>query len=441
MAEQRRNEFMVGIFTIVVVALFAAILIWIGKSTPGGQQRITIRFQPTPIMPPIKKNAAVIVGGQPVGKVVTANLISDMSDVEEKRRFFVEVVAEIREDLVLQKDCAAVPEAPALGGDALIKLDLGTAPEPFAGEIIAGSDPAGFAGVMASVQNELDANNPKGLLWQIKLQLDPDAEESLLGKIGTSLDDINSVTSSLALEMKPGEGRTLIDKVQRVADNINAVTGSLRQQFDDGEPDVLLTKLHFAIDTVNGSLESVARILESGEGPITRTLTNVEETSIHISEQTDPDRPDSLMSHFRVAGTKINASLEDLNSMTKTTRDVLVLNRENINRMLVNFKESSDHIKTGVKYVLRNPWRLLNPPDPNEIREQAILDAARSFSEAATRLDDATAQLKALAELHNGTIPIDDPDLERLRVELKTTQEKYQQAEAKLWAKFGDTQK
>lgn len=440
MAEQRRNEFMVGVFTIIVVALFVTILIWIGKAAPAGQQRITIRFKPTPIMPPIKENAQVIVGGQPVGKVVSAALIREDGPADENA-FFVEVVADIREDLVLRADCAAVPEAPALGGDALIKLDLGTKPTVFAGGIIDGSDPAGFAGVMASVQSELDANNPKGLLWAIKLQLDPDAENSILGKINTSLEDVNSVTSSLALEMTPGEGRTLIDKVQRVADNINAVTGSLRQQFDDGEPDVLLTKLHFAIDSINGSLETVARVLATSETPITRTLANVEETSVHIAEQTDPDRPDSLMSEFRAAGVKINASLADMNTVTKTTRDVMVLNRENINRMLVNFKESSDHIKTGVKYVLRNPWRLLNPPDPNEIKEQAILDAARSFAEAATSLDDATAQLKALAELHNGTIPFNDPDLEQLRAELKTTQEKYQQAEAKLWAEFGKTQK
>lgn len=440
MAEQRRNEFTVGLFTIIVVALFVTILVWIGKAAPDGQQRITVRFNPTPIMPPIKENAQVIVGGQPVGKVVSAALIGVPGENKEKS-FYVEVVANVREDLVLRADCAVVPEAPALGGDALLKLDLGSKPELFAGGVIDGSDPAGFAGVMASVQSELDANNPEGLLWQIKLQLDPDAENSILAKINTSLEDVNSVTSALALEMTPGQGRSLIDKVQRVADNVNAVTGSLRQQFDDGEPDVLLTKLHFAIDTINGSLETVSRILATGEAPITRTLANVEETSVHISEQTDPERPDSLMAHFSLAGRKINASLDDMNTVTKTTRDVMVLNRENINRMLVNFKESSDHIKTGVKYVLRNPWRLLNPPDPNEVKEQAILDAARSFAEAATRLDDATAQLKALAELHNGTIPMADPDLERLRVELKETQEKYQQAEAKLWAEFGKTQK
>ncbi|MCB9854935.1 MAG: hypothetical protein H6818_04550 [Phycisphaerales bacterium] len=440
MAEQRRNEFMVGVFTIIVVALFVTILIWIGKAAPGGQQRITIRFKPTPIMPPIKENAQVIVGGQPVGKVVSAALISEGGSASD-RAFFVEVVADIREDLVLHADCAAVPEAPALGGDALIKLDLGTMPAVFAGGVIEGSDPAGFAGVMASVQSELDANNPKGLLSAIKLQLDPDAENSLLGKLNTSLDDVNSMTSALALEMSPSDGRTLMGKIQRVAENINAVTGSLRQQFDDGEPDVLLTKLHFAIDSINGSLETVARVLATSEAPITRTLANVEDTSVHIAEQTDPDRPDSLMAEFRAASIKINESLKDMNTVTKTTRDVLVLNRENINRMLVNFKESSDHIKTGVKYVLRNPWQLLNPPNPNEIKEQAILDAARSFAEAATSLDDATAQLKALAELHNGTIPFDDPDLQQLRAELKTTQEKYQQAEAKLWAEFGKTQK
>ncbi|HRW52282.1 MAG TPA: hypothetical protein P5081_05300, partial [Phycisphaerae bacterium] len=88
MAEQRRNEFMVGVFTIIVAALFVTILIWIGKAAPDGQQRITIRFKPTPIMPPIKEKAQVIVGGQPVGKVVSAALIREGDG--EKAAFFDE---------------------------------------------------------------------------------------------------------------------------------------------------------------------------------------------------------------------------------------------------------------------------------------------------------------------------------------------------------------
>lgn len=440
MADERTKEIQLGLLTMVVLGLFFFTLIWISKGAPAGQQEIAIRFAPTTIMPTIVEGAPIIVGGQTVGKVTAAELKTVAGETKEATEAFVWVSAAIRDDLVLRADCSAIPEAPALGGNAIIKLDLGHKAEILVGNTIEGGTPAGLAGAMASVQAELDGNNPSGLLYKLKIQLDPDAEASLMGKLQTSLDDVNAMTSSLAMEMSSSDARSLMGKIQLVADNINAVTGALKQQFDEGESDVLLSKLHIAMDGLNGSLETISRILRDGESPIARTLANVETTSTNISEQTDPMRPDSLMANFKAAGEKINASLVDLNTVTKTTRDVMVLNRENINRMLVNFKESSDHIKSGVKYVLRNPWRLLNPPNAKEIREQAILDAARSFAEAATRIDDATAQLTALSELHNGEIPIDDPDLERLRVDLKTTKEKYQQAEAKLWEELGRTE-
>jgi ABC-type transporter Mla subunit MlaD len=139
------------------------------------------------------------------------------------------------------------------------------------------------------------------------------------------------------------------------------------------------------------------------------------------------------MAHFKKASEQLNTALDDINTVTDTTRQVVVLNRENINKLLANFKESSDHIKSGVKYVLRHPWRLMNEPKPSEMRQQAIFDAARSFSDAASQIDDATAQLRALAELHEGSIPADNADLARIQADLKRTQAKYRKAEEELW--------
>ena len=80
---------------------------------------------------------------------------------------------------------------------------------------------------------------------------------------------------------------------------------------------------------------------------------------------------------------------------------------------------------------------MLNAPDKTETRQHAIFDAARNFAEAATRLDDATTQLRALAELHDGRIPGDSPDLARVRTMLTNSREKFGQAEAELWRQLG----
>lgn len=140
---------------------------------------------------------------------------------------------------------------------------------------------------------------------------------------------------------------------------------------------------------------------------------------------------------MKEAGRRLNASMADINQVTDTTRQVVVLNRENLNRLLANFKEASDHIKSGAQHVLRHPWRLFKEPSLPELREEVLLDAARSFADAAARVDDASARLQALSEIYGGSIPLDDPDLAQILADLKQTQAQYQAAEAEFWRKMG----
>lgn len=432
-----RNALTLGIFTIIVVATFITVLLWISRGVGGSKKPIAIRFEPTTIMPPLSKGSAIFVGGQKVGRVTRSELIRAEGAAGRAAEFHVSIEGEIRSDIVLRSDCSAFAEGPPLGGDGIIKIDLGKSDDEFKGEYISGSDPGGFAAILASMQRELNAADPSSLMGQLKMQLDPESAASLMAKLHQSLGDVNTMTASLARELTPAEAATLLAKVHDVVDNINATTAQLRREFDPARPNVTIAKLHVAIDAINDGLLVMTRILSTGEMPITNTLANVEAMSAAIRDETDPDRAESLVAHLKTTSRLINTSLEDINTVTKTTRDVMVLNRENINRMLVNFKESSDHIKTGVKYVLRNPWRLMNAPKPAEIRQQAIMDAARGFSEAASRIDDATAQLRALAELHDGHIPADDADLVRIRADLAKAVELYQRAEAEVWRQLG----
>jgi len=329
-------------------------------------------------------------------------------------------------------------EGPPLGGDGIIKVDLGKSDKPLvSGTVIEGAEPGGFGAILASLQTEFNGDDPNSLLGQIKTQLSPDAKMSLMGKLLQSFNDINAITASLNKQFASEEKATLLAKIQEIADNVNGATAALRSEFATQRPEVLLGKIHFAMDTMNDGLAGLTRMLKTNEPMINKTFAHVETAAGNVAGETDPLRPDSLMSHFKMAGDTLNKTLVDIQTVTGTTRDVMVLNKENINRMLANFKEASDHVKTGLKYVLLHPWRLMNAPSPTEMKQQAIFDAARSFAEAATRIDDAAGQLKVLSELHNGAIPTDSPDLSRLATELKTTQDKYRRAEAELWRQLG----
>jgi hypothetical protein len=436
---RERNALRVGIVTIASVTAFFLMLMWISQRVGGEMQTITVRFKSTPAMPTLVPGSAVLVGGHRVGSVLDVDLRGLPAGQQEGGQagmeYYVIVEAELRSDLQLRTGYKFIAEGPTLGGDGILKIYLGTGPEADLepGQIIEGSPPAGFGAILASLQGEFDGDDPGSLLGRIKSQLDPDAEVSLMAKLLTSLADINRVTSRLSEELEPDQKATLLAKIHEVADNINTTTSVLRAEFESSKSSLLLGKVHLAMDTINGGLATLNEILESNEAPVARTVQHLETAMANIAEETDPANADSLLAHFKEAGRRLNASLADINKVTDTTRQVVVLNRENINKLLLNFKESSDHIKTGVKYVLRHPWRLLNEPSITEIKQQAIFDAARSFTEAATRIDDASAQLRALAELHKGSIPADSLDLARIASDLNQTHQKYRKAEDALW--------
>ena len=432
---KERNAVKVGIITIVVVVLFFLVLLWVSKGVGGDMQSVVIHFPPTPEMPTLVSGSAVLVGGQKVGQVVDAGLepISRKGGAAAAAGFYLRVEVNMRSKLKLHSDCSAFAESPPLGGDGIIKINLGTADDLFKGDHIEGSEPGGLGAILASLQSEFNGDDPKSLLGQIKTQLDPSVQLSLIGKLHRSLSDLNAMTAALAKELGPGEKATLLAKLQEIADNVNETTRSLRREFDTSQPDVLLQKIHMAMDVLNDGLATVRRITANAEAPVTSSLLSLETTTENFAAQTDPSRPDSLMAELKRTSQQVNSALEDINSVTEATRNLVVLNRENVNRMLVNFKEASDHIKTGVKFVLRHPWRLLNEPSVTELKQQAVFDAARSFSEAAARIDSASADLKALAELHHGNIPQEDPELARILADLKHTQGQYRKAEAEFW--------
>lgn len=438
---KRRNALQLGILTIAVGITFFAVLIWLSRQVGGEMKTVTIHFKPTPAMPTLSKGSVVLIGGQKVGQVIEASLDPPQAAQDGAAPGAMPVVvvrAEILKTIVLRTDCSAFAEGPPLGGDGLVKIDIGQADKPLAASaVIQGSEPGGFPALLASLQSEFNGDDPGSLLGQIKSQLDPEGERSLIAKLNQSLADINRMTAALADELTPSEKATLMAKIHTIVDNVNTTTLQLRNEFDTAKPDVLLYKVHLAMDALNGGFDAIVRILQAGEGPITRTLANVEKTSEQIAAETDAARADSLMAYFKSASVKINASLDDVNKMTDTTREVLVLNRGNINRMIANFKEASDYIKTGTQYVLLHPWLLFNEPKVSELKQQAIFDAARSFAEAATRIDDASAQLRALSELHEGAVPLDDPDLAKIRDNLNETREKYKKAEGELWRQLG----
>jgi ABC-type transporter Mla subunit MlaD len=243
------------------------------------------------------------------------------------------------------------------------------------------------------------------------------------------------------MQLDANQRDALMGRLSGVMRNLDEATRAIADQLNVERTDVLLAKVHTALDEFNRGLDQVNLILTESRQPLNATLTHVahaaETIDMRIVEQfareTDLTDGASLLSKVHTGIDHLTKTLSDLSRVSDTARQIMVLNRDNINETLRNLKETSDHINYGIKFLIRRPWLLFNKPTAVETKQADILDAARSFLDAAGRLDDAASELRALADLHDGHIPDDDADLERIREALGQSFEAFKSAETALW--------
>jgi hypothetical protein len=453
---KRRDNFTLGLTVTIILGLFVGVLLFIGARTSWSEatRPVVIRFAHTLTLPPLREGGSVLFAGQPVGTITSMWLDSadyrDEKTGKSRKTTYLYVRCDLQRRVDLRADCRIMPEGPILGGAGFLRIDdQGHSDKPLGeNQVVEGQGMGGFAAVTdqlsdigASLSQELDAKQPGSIMAMIKGQLDAGQPDGMVAKLLKSLGDINAITANLQLQFDPKQEKVLMSKLHVTMDNINAITGELRNQMDPNSRAALMGKLELALDSVNASLGSVNGMLTENRATIRTTLDNVKATSEtlnngiarSIANELDAKNPGSLMGKVHGAVEKLGLSLADLNKMTATTGEVVALNKDNLNNILANFKETSDHLKAATKDLRRNPWRLLYRPTLEETRELNIFDAARAFSEAATRLDDASGKLKSLMDARGGKLDASDPELKTIRTQLQSTFDKFNEAEAALW--------
>ena len=448
MPAQHTDEFKLGVTVIIIVLLFFATVIFIGGAAIWGPKTQTVRvhFSHDMSLPTLKTGGEVRCGGQRVGSIelvemrdLPADQVTDESKRDAKNdkgvHLAIVVTAQIDRAVGLREDCQITAEGPTLGGSGwLIIRNRGTAGEPLGPDTpVIGLRPSGLAAVTETLTQLGDT---------LAEELNAQNAESLLGKIHRSLSDVNVMTFAVKEQLDASDQKALLAKLHRSVGDVNAITGELRHQMDPKADRVALGKIHAALDAVNAGLDEAVAMLKENREPVRDTVAHIQGTAqtlderiaTAIAEQLDVHRHASLLAKVHEDVDRIGESLKDVNAITADVRQLLAVNKPAVERTLVNFKETSGHLKAAAKDLRRNPWRLLYQPSDKETREMSVFDAARAFADAATRLDDASARLQARIEDYPTTTrPADDAELRALQDELKATFERFSQAEAALW--------
>jgi ABC-type transporter Mla subunit MlaD len=436
-----RNAFRLGLTLVLFFVLFCGVLYWLAPRGSGDVE-LQVRYPHERFGTPLKPGGEVLCGGKTVGSIRRLELVEQPSPSTGNNQFYAVVTFRIDSSVGLRRDCRIEPTEALLGGmGALVVKDRGLGEPVKPGMMIDGLPVTSIADLTAMIGQQLDPRNPTGLISMIASQLDAANGRSLLGKIHKSLDDINVLTRNIAGESDERERTALMAMLHEILGNVNATTAALREQMDGRSGAAALGKIHQVLDALNGSLATVRGILEENREPIHRTTGHVAETSrileqqiaTRLAQQLDTSNAASLLTRVHASIERLGRSLEDVNSITANVRDVIELNKNNLDQMIANLKETSDHLKAGSKEIRLNPWLLLYTPNPDEAAQARLFGTARAFTEAATRLDDAIVRLEVISQKGKAGPQLDPVEIQRVREQLNDTFKKFSEVEQKLW--------
>ncbi|MBI4579264.1 MAG: hypothetical protein HY718_06150 [Planctomycetes bacterium] len=436
-----RNAFKLGLTLIAFFVLFCGVL-WFLAPRGKGDLELHVRFPHEKFGTVLKPGGEVLCGGKTVGSIRDLELRTFKDPASGYDELYAVATFRVDSSVGLRKDCRIQATEALLGGmGALIIKDRGLGEPVAAGETIDGEPIAGIADLTAMVGKQLDPRNPTGLLAMLQSQLDAGGENSIVGKILKSLDDINVLTRNLAGETDVRQKTALVAKLHEILGNVNETTASLRDQMNANIDTAAIAKVQQVLDQLNQGLLAARGMLEENREPLRRTVQHIEGTSrileqeiaARLAQQLDTSNEAGLLARVHVAIGRLGQSLEDINGITGDVRQVIALNKTNLDETISNLKETSDHLKAGSKEIRLNPWLLLYTPTKDEVAQANLFGAARAFSEGATQLDDAAARLQAISEHPAAGSPENRRDLQRIRGQLDDTFKKFNDVEQKLW--------
>lgn len=418
------DHFRLGLTVLLMFALFIGCLLFIGgKGLWQKEMRpLTVRLAAGPAMPEISAGSLVTCFGQPVGKVVSTEFIMDVDPEAPKAppTQFLQVHAEAAAALDLRADCTIVVAGPPLGGKGYLEIvNRGVAADPLAGDARIYAGATGLQAALAQLTAEFNAGDPTSLLAQIKRQLEPDMEDSIIHRVNTSLANIAVLTASLASEVDRQQDGVLLAKVHDALDKVNAGLSEILEMVQETRPHV---------DSIMASTSHAVQQVDQGiVGPLTEEFDRTSESSLIAQVHESMDR--------------LNSSLASINTITSEGERTVVLNSSRVDELVRNVTEASVLLKRGIKDLYLHPWKLMTKPSAGERRELSNMDVAREFADAAARLDDAAIRLKALTEAEGTALAADDPALLQIRQDLAQSIEDYNRAEAALWKRLGIREK
>ena len=424
MPRKQRSELTAGIFTIAALAILVGVIFWLGAADifkPRGQRAYFFATQDRGRLG-LQVGGYVLVNDVQVGKIASIEL-----DAAEGKTYYI--VQLHTGDLKVYSNGKAKIAAALVGGANLVIIDPGTPQRPQAATAPAGKE-------IAPADRK-----------EYAVEIQPGDFDKALSQVDTLAGELRDITAKVSAELDRNLKGSAMAKVHKMVDVLQATLVSLRNEMDLKNKLAMLVKLHKTVGSIQAmvadaqpkikkTLTDIKEMVTDARPRVSKTLSDVAEVAAELKKITKKDIAEMLVK-LRKVNTYLIKIAGNFAVVSEDTKRLVAVNRENIDEIIDNMVAVSADLKAMGKEVRRNPWRLLYEPKKGELHSQNIYDAARAFSSGASQLDQMLAKLRGLVRAYPQGPPADDPQLKKIREQIKETFEGFSEAEKALWEELG----
>jgi ABC-type transporter Mla subunit MlaD len=376
MPRKQHNELKAGLFVLGAVAILFAVIIWLGATSifdrPTGHAVFYASYSSGPM--DLQKDFKVKLGDVEVGK------ISEIRD-DPKNSRIIYMVDFYHKGLTVYSNGKVKVAAGLFGNGALALSSLGTPTDAKTGKEVP----------------VVDMEHPI----------------EITAGLSAAIDNFTKISASLANEVDKTNTSSLLSKVDTIVTSLEAFSKSIE------------------IMAANLKPETSPKLDGSIIANIKTTTANLAKTTTAIDKYVEKDLGEIIVK-IRKISTSILKTANNLNVSSEEVKQILVINRGNIDAMLDDMAALSANLSATSKEIRRNPWRLFYKPDDKKMNSINIYDAARSFDDGATRLQIAVTKLQSIMELAP-TDPAAAKEIKKVHENLLEAFKKFQKVEDALW--------
>lgn len=229
------------------------------------------------------------------------------------------------------------------------------------------------------------------------------------------------------------KAETLATDLSEASQTVRTLVAEVREQYRDRwQPAIgkVLTGVEGGVDTINA-------VLDENRQNVRQAIASAREAGGDLAEITKEFKTER-MKQIAAMLEKADKAVAEAKGFAAELHEMAVVQRPVVERALANVRLAADQLKLAMIEVRRSPWRIAYSPSREEIREEGIYDASRSFALAASTLESAAESMRVMLERQGGQI---DPKDESVRLMLENLQksfEKYSEVEQAFWDAIDD---